>query len=168
VQHDRTRENFIRSGHGFVQTMTLFRGIQSTGHFGQGSRIVQEPGGIRQNLRNGQLNSPGTTSPLSLEQQSNHKSWWTSSSSGQDLWGHSKSTRKKSGPSTTTVHGAWCYAGAGATTIITSPTGVKYRYVVRLSFALESDRCTNNIVEYEAVILGLRKLRASALPHASS
>jgi ribonuclease HI len=31
---------------------------------------------------------------------------------------------------------------------------------VRLSFALEYDRCTNNIVEYEAVILGLCKLRA--------
>jgi ribonuclease HI len=38
--------------------------------------------------------------------------------------------------------------------------GVKYRYAARLSFALESDRCTNNISEYEAVILGLRKLRA--------
>jgi ribonuclease HI len=44
--------------------------------------------------------------------------------------------------------------------IITSPTGVKHRYATRLSFALESDRCTNNIAEYEAVILGLRKLRA--------
>jgi transposase InsO family protein len=31
---------------------------------------------------------------------------------------------------------------------------------VRLSFALESDRCTNNIAEYEPVILGLRKLWA--------
>jgi ribonuclease HI len=61
-----------------------------------------------------------------------------------------------------TIHcdGAWSHAGAGATAIITSPTGVKYRYVARLSFALESDRCTNNIAEYEAVILGLRKLRA--------
>jgi hypothetical protein len=60
-----------------------------------------------------------------------------------------------------TIHcdGAWCHARAGAATIITSPTGVKYRYVVRLTFALESDRCTNNKVEYEAVILGLRKLR---------
>jgi hypothetical protein len=47
VQHDRTRENFIRSGHGFTQAMTLFRSIQSTSHFGQGSgRIVLEPGGI--------------------------------------------------------------------------------------------------------------------------
>jgi hypothetical protein len=31
---------------------------------------------------------------------------------------------------------------------------------VRLSFVLESDRCTNNIAEYEAVILGLHKLRS--------
>jgi ribonuclease HI len=61
-----------------------------------------------------------------------------------------------------TIHcdGAWCHAGAGAAAVITSPTGVKHRYAARLSFALESDRCTNNIVEYEAVILGLRKLRA--------
>jgi ribonuclease HI len=44
--------------------------------------------------------------------------------------------------------------------IITSPTGVKHRYAARLSFALESDRCTNNIAEYEVVILGLRKLKA--------
>jgi hypothetical protein len=61
-----------------------------------------------------------------------------------------------------TIHcdGAWCHVGAGVAAIITSPTGVKYRYEARLSFALESDRCTNNIVEYKAVILGLRKLRA--------
>jgi ribonuclease HI len=61
-----------------------------------------------------------------------------------------------------TIHcdGAWCHAGAGAAAIITSPARVKYRYVARLSFALESDRCTNNIAEYEAVIQGLRKLWA--------
>jgi ribonuclease HI len=61
-----------------------------------------------------------------------------------------------------TIHcdGAWCHVGAGAAAIITSPTGVKHRYAARLSFALESDRCTNNIVEYEAIILGLRKLKA--------
>jgi ribonuclease HI len=35
-----------------------------------------------------------------------------------------------------------------------------YRYTALISFALESDRCTNNIAEYEVVILGLRKLRA--------
>jgi ribonuclease HI len=61
-----------------------------------------------------------------------------------------------------TIHcdGAWCHAGAGVAAVITSPTGVKHRYAARLSFALESDRCTNNIAEYEAVILDLRKLRA--------
>jgi hypothetical protein len=49
-----------------------------------------------------------------------------------------------------TIHcdGAWCHAGAGAAAIITSPTGVKHRYAAHLSFALESDRCTNNIAEY--------------------
>jgi ribonuclease HI len=54
----------------------------------------------------------------------------------------------------------WCHARAAITAIITSPAGVKYRYATCLSFALESDRCTNNIAEYEVVILGLRKLRA--------
>jgi hypothetical protein len=48
--------------------------------------------------------------------------------------------------------GAWCKASAGAATIITSPTGLKYRYVASLRFALESDKYTNNIPEYEAVI----------------
>jgi hypothetical protein len=61
-----------------------------------------------------------------------------------------------------TIHcdGTWCHVGAGADAVITSPTGVKHRYAARLNFALESDRCTNNVAEYEAVILGLRKLRA--------
>jgi hypothetical protein len=56
--------------------------------------------------------------------------------------------------------GAWCHAGAGAPAVITSPTGVKHRYAARLSFALECDKCTNNVAEYEAIILSLRKLRA--------
>jgi ribonuclease HI len=50
--------------------------------------------------------------------------------------------------------------GGGAATVITTPSRTKYRYVVRLSFALKSDKCTNNIAEYEVVILVLRKLRA--------
>ena len=47
-------------------------------------------------------------------------------------------------------HGAWGFTGAGAAVIITSPSGVKMRYAVRLEF-----QCTNNIAEYEAVLLGL-------------
>jgi ribonuclease HI len=38
--------------------------------------------------------------------------------------------------------------------------GIKLRYVARLQFSKETDKCTNNIVEYEAILLGLRKLRA--------
>jgi ribonuclease HI len=72
-------------------------------------------------------------------------------------------TRQQEEPSEKvwTIHcdGAWCHTGAGAAAIITSPTGVKHRYAARLSFAPESDRCTN-IAEYKAIILGLRKLRA--------
>jgi hypothetical protein len=56
-----------------------------------------------------------------------------------------------------TIHydGAWYHAGAGAVAIITSPTGLKYRYVACLRFALESGKYTNNIAEYKVAILGL-------------
>ena len=46
--------------------------------------------------------------------------------------------------------GAWGFVGASAATIITSPSGVKMTYAARLKF-----QCTNNIVEYEAILLGL-------------
>jgi ribonuclease HI len=50
--------------------------------------------------------------------------------------------------------------GAGVATIIMAPSRAKYRYVAHLIFAPESNKCTNNIAEYEVVILGLCKLRA--------
>jgi ribonuclease HI len=50
--------------------------------------------------------------------------------------------------------------GAGAAAILTSPLGIKLRYTVRLQFNSGANKCTNNIVEYEAILLGLRKLRA--------
>jgi hypothetical protein len=56
-------------------------------------------------MDNGQLNYPGTTSPSNPEHRSNHKSWQTSSSTGQGLHVH-KSLQKKSGPSTATARGA--------------------------------------------------------------
>ena len=61
-----------------------------------------------------------------------------------------------------TIHydGTWCHARANAVAIITTPSGAKYRYAARLSFALKTDKCSNKIAEYKAVILGLRKLRA--------
>ena len=51
-----------------------------------------------------------------------------------------------------TVHcdGAWGMNGAGIAMILTPPKGPKLRYAARLEFL-----STNNIAEYEAVLLGL-------------
>jgi ribonuclease HI len=56
--------------------------------------------------------------------------------------------------------GAWGRKGAGIAAIITSPAGIKLRYAARLDYKDPSDRCTNNTTEYEALLLGLRKVRA--------
>ena len=45
--------------------------------------------------------------------------------------------------------------GVGIAAILTPPKGPRLRYAARLEFLT-----TNNIAEYEAVLLGLRKLRA--------
>jgi ribonuclease HI len=55
---------------------------------------------------------------------------------------------------------AWGSTGAEATAILVSPSGIKLRYAVRLQFHNEAYKCTNNIAEYEAILLGLHKLRA--------
>jgi ribonuclease HI len=47
-----------------------------------------------------------------------------------------------------------------ATSILISPSSIKLRYATCLQFTAETDKCNNNIVEYEVVLLGLRKLRA--------
>ena len=54
-----------------------------------------------------------------------------------------------------TMHydGAWGMNGAGIAAILTPPKGPKLRYAARLKFLT-----TNNIAEYEAVLLGLREL----------
>jgi hypothetical protein len=56
--------------------------------------------------------------------------------------------------------GAWGSTGAGAATILISPSGIKLRYATRLQFIKQIDKCTNNIADYKAVLLGLRKLWA--------
>jgi ribonuclease HI len=50
--------------------------------------------------------------------------------------------------------------GARAAAILTPPSGIKLRYAVRLHFKNEADKRTNNITEYEVILLGLQKLRA--------
>jgi ribonuclease HI len=54
--------------------------------------------------------------------------------------------------------GAWGNARAGALTILISPSKIKLRYALRLQFTKETDKCTTNIAEYQALLLGLCKL----------
>jgi ribonuclease HI len=51
--------------------------------------------------------------------------------------------------------GSWGTFGAGAAAVLIAPSKVRTCYAVKLDFS-----CTNNIAEYEALLLGLRKLKA--------
>jgi ribonuclease HI len=51
--------------------------------------------------------------------------------------------------------------GAGAAAVLVAPSKVKTCYAARLDFS-----CTNNIAEYEALLLGLRKLKAMGIRRA--
>jgi hypothetical protein len=52
--------------------------------------------------------------------------------------------------------GAYCHLGSAAATVLKSPSGIKLRYALRLN----CDNCTNNMAEYEGLLLALRKARA--------
>jgi ribonuclease HI len=55
---------------------------------------------------------------------------------------------------------SWGSARAGIVAILISPIGIKVCYAASLQFTNKVDKCINNIVKYEAILLGLRKLRA--------
>jgi hypothetical protein len=57
--------------------------------------------------------------------------------------------------------GSWGSFIAGATAVLISASKIKTCYTARLEF-----RCTNNIAEYKAVLLGLRKLKAMGIRRA--
>jgi ribonuclease HI len=52
-----------------------------------------------------------------------------------------------------------CHKGVGISVVVTSPTGVVIRYAARLIFANDK-HSTNNTMEYEALLLPLRKMKA--------
>ena len=52
--------------------------------------------------------------------------------------------------------GAYCKNGSGASAILTAPSGIQLKYAARLNFP----GCTNNVVEYEGLLLDLLKARA--------
>jgi ribonuclease HI len=57
--------------------------------------------------------------------------------------------------------GSWGTFGAGAAAVLVAPSKVITCYAARLDFS-----CTNNITEYEALLLGLQKLRSMRIRRA--
>jgi ribonuclease HI len=57
--------------------------------------------------------------------------------------------------------GSWGTFGAGVTAVLVAPSKFRTCYAARLDFC-----CTNNIAEYEALLLGLRKLKAMGIRRA--
>ena len=53
------------------------------------------------------------------------------------------------------MDGASGHLGAGASTILIAPSGLRSRYATRIEF-----KATNNIAEYEGLIVGLNKAKA--------
>jgi ribonuclease HI len=68
---------------------------------------------------------------------------------------HEEGTSKDTEAWTVFCDGSWGTFGVGAAAVLVAPSKVKTCYTVKLNFS-----CTNNIVEYEALLLGLQKLRA--------
>jgi hypothetical protein len=54
--------------------------------------------------------------------------------------------------------GSWGTFGAGAAAVLVAPSKVRTCYTARLDFS-----CTNNIAKYEALLLGLQKLKAMGI-----
>jgi hypothetical protein len=57
--------------------------------------------------------------------------------------------------------GSWGTFGAGGAAVLISPSKIKTCYAARLDF-----NYTNNIAEYEALLLGLRKIKAMGIRRA--
>jgi hypothetical protein len=74
---------------------------------------------------------------------------------------HEEGTSKGAEAWTVFCDGSWGAFSAGAAVVLVAPLKVKTCYAVKLDFS-----CTNNIAEYEALMLGLRKLRAMGIRRA--
>jgi ribonuclease HI len=68
---------------------------------------------------------------------------------------------KDAGAWTVFCDGSWGTFGAGAAAVLIAPSKVRTCYAVKLDFS-----CTSNIAEYEASLLGLRKLKAMGIRRA--
>jgi hypothetical protein len=79
---------------------------------------------------------------------------WTSGAQDEE-------TTKDTEAWTVFCDGSWGTFGAGAASVLVGPSKVRTCYAIKLDF-----RCTNNIAEYEALLLGLRKLKAMGVRRA--
>jgi ribonuclease HI len=73
------------------------------------------------------------------------------------LGAHEEGISKDAEAWTLFCDGSWGTFGAGAAAVLVAPSKVKTCYAVKLF------SCTNNVAEYEALLLGLRKLRAMGI-----
>jgi hypothetical protein len=74
------------------------------------------------------------------------------------LGAQEEETNKDAEAWTVFCDGSWGTFGAGATVVRVAPSKVRTCYTTRLDFS-----CTNNIAEYKALLLGLRKLKAMGI-----
>jgi hypothetical protein len=70
-------------------------------------------------------------------------------------------TNKDAEALTVFYDGSWGIFGAGAAAVLVAPSKVRTCYAAKLDFS-----GTNNIAEYEALLLGLRKLKAMGIRRA--
>jgi ribonuclease HI len=70
-------------------------------------------------------------------------------------------TNKSTEAWTVFCDGSWRIFDAGAAAVLIAPSKVRTCYAAKLDFS-----CTNNIAEYEALLLGLRKSRAMGIRRA--
>jgi ribonuclease HI len=74
---------------------------------------------------------------------------------------HSEEATKDAEAWTVFCDGSWGTFGAGPAAVLVAPSNVRTCYAIKLDFS-----CTNNIAEYEALLLGLRKLKAMGIRRA--
>jgi hypothetical protein len=77
------------------------------------------------------------------------------------LGAHKDEVNKDAEAWTVFCDGSWGTFGAGVAAVLVAPSKVKTYYAAKLDFS-----CTNNIAEYEALLLGLRKLMAMGIRRA--
>jgi ribonuclease HI len=73
-------------------------------------------------------------------------------------WAQREEATKDAEAWTVFCDGSWRTFGARAAVVLVAPSKVRTCYTVKLDFS-----CTNNIVEYEALLLGLQKLKAMGI-----